>query len=288
MSDNPVSTSASTAVPCIITVAITGSVPRKEDNPAVPITVAEQIESTQEAFEAGASIVHVHVRDEAQRASSDPDKFAAFQEGVRRHCPGMIVQFSTGGRGRAAEQRGAMLHHAPDMASLATGSVNFPNMIYENPPDLIDNLAETMLRHRIKPEVEVFDLAMLYAAAEMAGDGRLETPLHVQFVFGLKNALPPRREILEFEVEQLKDLQPDATWTAAGIGRSQLEVNHWALEMGGHCRTGLEDNIRFDKSRLAASNAELVARVANLCDEYGRHPASCREARAILNLPDAA
>ncbi|HIC82479.1 MAG TPA: 3-keto-5-aminohexanoate cleavage protein [Kiloniellaceae bacterium] len=288
MSDSPVSTSASTAAPCIITVAITGSVPRKEDNPAVPITVAEQIESTQEAFEAGASIVHVHVRDEAQRASSDPDKFAAFQEGVRKHCPGMIVQFSTGGRGRAPEQRGAMLHHAPDMASLATGSVNFPNMIYENPPDLIDSLAETMLRHRVKPEVEVFDLAMLYAAAEMAGDGRLETPLHVQFVFGLKNALPPRREILEFEVAQLKALQPDATWTAAGIGRSQLEVNHWALEMGGHCRTGLEDNIRFDRSRLAASNAELVARVANLCDEYGRHPASCREARAILNLPDAA
>ena len=273
--------------PCIITVAITGSVPRKEDTPAVPVTVSEQIESTHEAFEAGATIVHVHVRDEQQRPSSDADKFAAFQEGVRKHCPGMIVQFSTGGRGRAAEERGSMLHHRPDMASLATGSVNFPNMIYENHPELVRELAARMLEYDIKPEIEIFDLAMLYTAARMAGEGLLKTPMHVQFVFGLKNALPPRREILEFELAELKKLMPDATWTAAGIGRSQLEMNHWALEMGGHCRTGLEDNIRFDKSRLAASNAELVARVAGLCGEYGRHPASVEEAREILSMPPA-
>ena len=271
--------------PCIITVAITGSVPRKKDTPAVPVTVAEQIESTQEAYEAGATIVHVHVRDENENSSSDPDKFAAFQKGVRKHCPGMIVQFSTGGRGREADQRGSMLHHGPDMASLATGSVNFPNMIYENPPELIDNLAAAMLKYDIKPEVEIFDLAMLYAAAEMVKDGRLKAPAHVQFVFGLKNALPPKREILEFEVAQLKEVMPGATWTAAGIGRSQLELNHWALEMGGHCRTGLEDNIRFNKERLAKSNAELVTRVAELCGDYGRHPASAWEARQILGLP---
>ncbi len=271
--------------PCIITVAITGSVPRKKDTPAVPVTVAEQIESTQEAFEAGATIVHVHVRDENENSSSDPDKFAAFQEGVRKHCPEMIVQFSTGGRGREADQRGSMLHHRPDMASLATGSVNFPSMIYENPPELIDKLAAAMLKYGIKPEIEIFDLAMLYAAAEMVKDGRLKAPAHVQFVFGLKNALPPKREILEFEVAQLKEVMPDATWTAAGIGRSQLELNHWALEMGGHCRTGLEDNIRFNKERLAKSNAELVTRVAELCGDYGRHPASAWEARQILGLP---
>jgi uncharacterized protein (DUF849 family) len=273
--------------PCIITVAITGSVPRKEDTPAVPVTVSEQIESTHEAFEAGATIVHVHVRDEQQRPSSDADKFAAFQEGVRKHCRGMIVQFSTGGRGRAAEERGSMLHHRPDMASLATGSVNFPNMIYENHPELVDELAARMVEFDIKPEIEIFDLAMLYTAARMAGEGLLKTPMHVQFVFGLKNALPPRREILEFELAELNKLMPDATWTAAGIGRSQLEMNRWALEMGGHCRTGLEDNIRFDKSRLAASNAELVARVAELCGEYGRHPASVEEAREILSMAPA-
>jgi len=270
--------------PCIITVAITGSVPRKKDTPAVPVTVAEQVESTHEAYEAGATLVHVHVRDEIENPSSDQEKFGAFLAGVRKHCPEMIVQFSTGGRGRNADQRGSMLHLKPDMASLATGSVNFPNMIYENPPELIDRLAADMLKHDVKPECEIFDLAMLYAAAEMVKDGRLKAPAHVQFVFGLKNALPPKREILDFEVAQLKRIMPDATWTAAGIGRSQLELNHWALELGGHCRTGLEDNIRFDKDRLAKSNAELVARVAELCGQYGRRPATAREARQILGL----
>ncbi len=271
--------------PCIISVAITGSIPRKKDNPAVPISAAEQIESTHKAFEAGAALVHVHAREADESPSSDPAKFAAFQEGVRKHCPGMIIQFSTGGRGRAAEERGGMLSLKPDMASLATGSVNFPNMVYENHPDLIRGLAESMLKYGVKPEVEIFDLAMLYTAAELAEAGLLTKPVHVQFVFGIKNALPARREILEFEIEQLKKMMPDATWTAAALGRGQLEMNHWALELGGHCRTGLEDNLRYDKTRLAASNAELVARVAELCGEYGRRPATVAEARQLLSLP---
>ena len=270
--------------PCIITVAITGAVPRKKDNPAVPISTAEQVESTHAAFEAGASLVHIHVRDEQESPSSDPQRFALVQEGIKKHCPGIIIQFSTGGRGREADQRGSMLHLAPDMASLATGSVNFPGMIYENHPELIDQLAGNMLKHHIKPEVEVFDLSMLYSAAALVERGLIKAPVHVQFVMGVPNALPPRREILEFEVAQLSTVMPDATWTAAGVGRGQLEVNHWALEMGGHCRTGLEDNLRFDKSRLAQSNAELVGRVATLCSDYDRHPASPAEARQILGL----
>lgn len=270
--------------PCIITVAITGAVPRKKDNPAVPISTAEQVESTHAAFEAGASLVHIHVRDEQENPSSDPQRFALVQEGIKKHCPGIIIQFSTGGRGREADQRGSMLHLAPDMASLATGSVNFPGMIYENHPELIDQLAGNMLQHHIKPEVEVFDLSMLYSAAALVERSLIKTPIHVQFVMGVPNALPPRREILEFELAQLLTVMPDATWTAAGVGRGQLEVNHWALEMGGHCRTGLEDNLRFDKSRLAQSNAELVGRVAILCTDYDRHPASTAEARQILGL----
>ena len=273
------------STPCLITAAITGSVPKKADNPAVPISTSEQIESTQEAFEAGAALVHVHVREEDESPSSDPDKFAAFQEAVRKTCPDIIIQFSTGGRGRFADQRGSMLFLKPDMASLSTGSVNFPNMVYENPPDLISHLAKEMLQYRIKPEIEVFDLSMLYTAVRMVNDGELAEPLHVQFVFGLKNTLPPKKEILAFEVEQLKKMLPRATWTAAGIGRSQLDVNRWALELGGHCRTGLEDNIRFDKSRLATGNGEFVKRVADLCQEYGRHPASPTEGREILSLP---
>src|SRR5215213_44989 len=129
--------SMSEPTPCIITVAITGSLPRKRDNPAVPITVAEQVESTHEAFEAGASLVHIHVRNDDETPSSDPDRFAAVQEGVRQHCPGMIVQFSTGGRGRDPSARGSSLHLKPDMASLSTGSVNFPTIIYENHTTLV-------------------------------------------------------------------------------------------------------------------------------------------------------
>lgn len=270
--------------PCIITVAITGSVPRKENNPAVPITVSEQVESTQAAFEAGAALVHVHVRNDDQSTTSNPDKFADFQERIRRHCPGIIVQFSTGGRSGVGSERGGMLHHRPDMASLSTGSVNFPTRVYENPPDLIRELAEKMTRYGVKPEIEVFDLAMLYNAVDYARDGLLEAPLHVQFVLGVKHALPADRSLLEFEVTTLRSLMPEATWVAAGIGRHQLPVNRWCLEMGGHCRTGLEDNVRWDKGRLASSNAELVTRVADLCAEYNRVVATPDVARRILGL----
>lgn len=273
--------------PCIISVAITGSVPRKRDNPALPVTVAEQVESTHAAYEAGASLVHIHVRDEQENSSSDPARFAAVQDGIRRHCPGIIIQFSTGGRGRALEQRGSMLHLRPDMASLATGSVNFPTIVYENPPAFIHTLARTMLDHDIKPEIEVFDLAMLYNTASLVAEGLIAPPPHVQFVFGVKHAQPARRAILEFEVAQLREVLPDATWTAAGIGRHQIELNRWALEMGGHCRTGLEDNIRWDRTTLAGSNAQLVGRVAALCAEYGRPVATPAEARRMLGLRPA-
>lgn len=269
---------------CIITVAITGSVPRKKDTPAVPVTVAEQIESTHEAFEAGASLVHIHVRDDNERPSSDPDRFLRVQEGIQSRCPGMIIQFSTGARGRELGQRGGMLHHRPDMASLATGSVNFPTFVNENPPDFIESLARSMLDYDIKAECEIFDLAMLYNAAKLVKQNLVRDPPHLQFVFGVPNALPAKRTILEFELEELKEILPSATWTAAGLSRHQLEVNRWALELGGHCRTGLEDNIRFDKHRLAHSNAELVARVAKLCSDFDRHPASTSEARQILGL----
>lgn len=271
--------------PCIITVAITGSVPRKEHNPAVPITIAEQVESTHAAFEAGATIAHVHVRRDDQTPTSDPERFARIQEGIRQHCPQMIIQFSTGGRSGKGSERGGMLHLRPDMASLATGSCNFPTIIYENHPDLIRELAEKMLQYGVKPEIEVFDLSMMYQAIRMAEEGALKAPLHVQFVFGVRNAMPAVRQVLEFQIAELKRLMPEATWTAAGIGRHQLEVNRWSLELGGHCRTGLEDNIRWDETRLAASNAELVGRVAKLCGDYGRRVASPLEARRVLSLP---
>ena len=276
------------AEPVIITVAITGAVPRKKDNPAVPVTPAEQIESTHEAFEAGASLVHVHVRNPDESPGSDPELFARVQEGVRKHCPGMIVQFSTGGRGRDQAARGAMLYLKPDMASLATGSVNFPASIYENSPDFVESLARTMLDHGIKPEVEVFDLAMLYNAAGLVKKGLLDATPHIQFVLGIVNALPARRTVFDFLRAELAAVLPGATWVAAGTARHQFEVNQWCLETGGHCRTGLEDNLRFDPTRLAASNAELVKKIVDVCDRYGRRPATAAEARQILRLRPAA
>jgi uncharacterized protein (DUF849 family) len=275
------------AEPCIITVAITGSLPRKENNPAVPITIDEQVDSTHAAFEAGAAIAHVHVRKDDQTPTSDPERFARLQEKLKKHCRGIIIQFSTGGRSGKGTERGGMLDLRPDMASLATGSCNFPAIVYENHPDLIAELAAKMQKFGVKPEIEAFDVSMMYQSIRMAEEGVLQSPLHVQFVLGVKNAMPAIRQVLEFQVSELKRLMPAATWTAAGIGRHQLEVNRWSLELDGHCRTGLEDNIRWDKCRLAASNAELVTRVAKLCAEYGRPVATPTEARRILSLPES-
>jgi 3-keto-5-aminohexanoate cleavage enzyme len=271
-------------IPCIITVAITGSVPKKIDNPTIPITVSEQIESTRMCYEAGASLVHLHVRNEDESPSSDAEKFKELLDGIKDPCPKMIIQFSTGGRGRSQEERGQMLYLKPDMASLATGSVNFPTSIYENPPSLINDLANSMLNNSIKPEVEIFDLAMLYNAIQMVKDGLLLEPIHVQFVFGIRNALPAKKNILEFQISELKKSLPQSTWTAAGLGKSQLIVNEWSLELGGHCRTGLEDNIKYDKTRLANGNEELVERLALLSNKFNRPVATPTEARKILGL----
>jgi len=273
--------------PCIITVAITGSVATKRDNAAVPITISEQLESTHEAFEAGASLAHCHVRDEEGRPTSDRARFGRLLDGIRKHCPGMIVQLSTGGRSGNGRERGGMLPLRPDMASLSTGSCNFPLRVYENSPELIDWLAEEMLSNGVKPEIEAFDLSMIFKAVEMAKAGKIKGPLHVQFVMGVKNAMPVDRRVFEFYVETLMRLAPNATWTGAGIGKDQITLNRWSLELGGHCRTGLEDNLRLDRDTLAPSNAALVRRVADACGEFGRRPATSAEARRLLALPAA-
>ena len=273
--------------PCIITCAITGSLPKKADNPAVPVTPAEQIESTHEAFEAGAALVHLHVRNDDGSPTSSPERFALVQEGIRKHCPGMIIQFSTGGRSGAGQERGAHLKLKPDMGSLATGSVNFPTRVYDNSPDLIDWLAGEMRQHGIKPEVEAFDLSMIFQAAKMEADGRIAGPLHVQFVMGIKNAMPVDREVFDFYVKTLQRLSPRATFTGAGIGRDALTVARWSMAAGGHVRTGMEDNVRLDKDTLAPSNAALVRQVATEMAAHGRRPATATEARAILGLPAA-
>ena len=273
--------------PCIVCVAITGSVPTKAANPALPVTVAEQIESTQEAFEAGAAIAHAHVRNDDETTTSDPEKFGLLMEGLKKHCPGMIIQFSTGGRSGAGPERGGMLPLCPDMASLAVGSNNFPTRVYENPPALVDWLASEMRTYDVTPEIEAFDLSHIHQAIAMHRDGRLPKKLYVQFVMGVKNAMPVDRDVFDYYVRTMARLAPDGEWCAAGIGRHQIEVNEWAIAAGGHTRTGLEDNVRLDRDTLAPSNAALVARAVEICERYERPVASWQQAREILELRPA-
>ena len=270
--------------PCIICVAITGSVPRKKDNPAVPVTISEQIESTHAAFEAGAAICHAHVRNDDETPSSDPEKFAALKEGVEKHCPGMIIQLSTGGRSGAGAERGGMLSLRPDMASLSVGSNNFPTRVYENPPDLVDWLAAEMRKYDVKPEIEAFDLSHIHQAVALNRDGRIAGQLYIQFVMGVKNAMPVDRDVFDYYVKTVNRLAPDALWCAAGVGAGQAAVSEWAIAAGGHTRTGLEDNVRWDKDTLAPSNAALVARTAEICARYDRPVATPEQARALLGL----
>jgi uncharacterized protein (DUF849 family) len=273
--------------PCILCCAITGSVPTKAANPAVPISISEQIESSHAAVEAGASIIHAHVRNADETPSSDPDKFAALKEGLEKHCPGVVIQFSTGGRSGAGKERGGMLSLRPDMASLSVGSNNFPTRVYENPPDLVRWLASEMTKYNVTPEIEAFDLSHILQAIALHGEGVLPGKLYVQFVMGVKNAMPADRAVFDFYVETMKTRAPDAPWCAAGIGPNQIVVNEWAIAAGGHTRAGLEDNVRLNRDALAPSNAALIARAADLCAKYERPVATPAQTRAILGLAPA-
>lgn len=270
--------------PCIICVAITGSVPTKKDNPAVPISISEQIESTQECFEIGASIAHCHVRNDDGTPSIDPDKYKRLKEGIEKYCPGMIIQLSTGGRSGHGFDRGKMLSLRPDMASLTVGSNNFPARVYENPPDLVDWLAEEMIRNSVKPEIEIFDLSHIHQAASLAKQNKLKGNLYIQFVMGVKNAMPADFDVFEYYIKTVNRLLPKALWCGAGIGKNQRILNEWCIKLGGHVRTGLEDNIRIDKETLAPSNASLVKIAKEICDQYNRPVASWKKAREILEL----
>ena len=273
-----------TRKPCIICVAITGSVPTKSDNPAVPITIDEQIESTSNAFKAGASIAHLHVRNDDGTTSSDPLKFKKLKQGLKKACPGMIIQFSTGGRSSTGKERGEMLPLMPDMASLTVGSNNFPTRVYENNPDLINWLASQMKLFKITPEIEAFDLSHIHQAIKMSQNNMLYGKLYIQFVMGVKNAMPVDKHVFDYYIETVKRLAPNTEWCGAGIGAGQILVNEWSIAAGGHTRTGLEDNIRISKDDLAKSNAQLVELATSLCDKYSRPVATHIQAREILGL----
>jgi uncharacterized protein (DUF849 family) len=178
-----------------------------------------------------------------------------------------------------------MLPLSPDMASLSVGSNNFPTRVYENPPDLVDWLASEMLTYSVKPEIEAFDLSHILKAKDMADKGQLVGTPYIQFVMGVKNAMPVDRDVFDYYIHTVRRLfGEDAPWCAAGIGANQLKLNEWAIAAGGHARTGLEDNVRLDRDTRAPSNAALVRRAVEICERNDRSVATWQEARRILGL----
>ena len=266
----------------IITVAVTGSLPTKRVTPHVPITPEEIVRDGIACEAVGASVIHLHARD--PQDESPATDFAIFESiclGIQTKTR-LITQISTGGRaGMAYEQRCERLKLKPEMASLTTGSVNFPNSVYENSPGLIEALAADMQKFSIKPEMEIFDVSMISNATALLAKGLVAAPLHFDFVMGLKGAIPASVENL---VHMRNTIPADATWTVAGVGKAQLAMTTHAILMDGHVRVGLEDNIYYRRGELA-TNAQLVERVVQLAGILGREIATPDEARQILNLP---
>ncbi len=265
----------------IITAAVTGSLPTKRKTPYVPITPEEIVASGVACEQAGAAVIHVHARNPADESpSTDVRIFEEIYRGLKERTR-LIIQISTGGRaGMAYEQRSDRLRLKPEMASLTTGSVNFPDSVYANSPELIERLAADMKTHGIKPEMEIFDVSMIRNAVDLAERGLAEPPLHFDFVMGLKGAIPATIENL---VHLRNSIPSGATWTVAGIGAAQLVMNTHAILMGGHVRIGLEDNIYFRKGETAP-NERFVERMVTLAGEFGRGVASPDEARRIMRL----
>ncbi len=265
----------------IITVAPVGAETTREDNPNLPLSPEEIVEDVYRAYEAGASIAHLHVRDENGDSTQDPEVFRPVIEGIRKRCD-IIIQVSCGGSvGMSAEERAGPLTLSPEMATLTTGTVNFGKEVFSNPYPLVVEFAKLMKERGVRPEIEVFDSGMLTTAHVLLKKGLVDMPLHVDFVLGVPGGMAASARNLVHLVEDLPD---GATWTVAGIGRHELPMATMAIAMGGHVRVGFEDNVYYEKGRLAKSNAELVARIARLAGELGRGVATPEEARETLGL----
>jgi 3-keto-5-aminohexanoate cleavage enzyme len=265
----------------IITVAPTGNVPTKEMNPHLPVTPEEIAETAVRCRQAGASLIHVHARDAAGKPTLDPEVFSRIHQLIAERTD-LIVQISTGGRaGMDTEARAAAVRRIrPEMASLTTGSMNFPDRVYANPFSVVEHLATAMQEAGTKPEMEIFEPGMIANAMQLVDKGLATPPLHFDFVLGSRGSLPASPKNLLFLSESIPR---GATWTVAAVGRWQLPMAALAIVMGGHVRVGLEDNIYYRKGELA-TNEQLVARVARIAAELGRAVATPDEAREILRL----
>ena len=269
--------------PLIITVAPVGGEVMPDQTPYLPVTPAQLGATARAIREAGASIVHVHCRNDDGTNTHDVERFRAAYEAIRA-ASDLIVQFSTGGAiGMTPEERAAPLQLRPEMATLSCGSVNFGDDIFENSFPIMRGIAAALDRYGVTPELEIFDLGHLANAKRLAAEGTIRLPAHVDFVLGVPGALEASVENL---VDCVRTLPAGCTWSVAGIGRQQLALAAVAIAMGGHVRVGLEDNLYYSRGRLAR-NEELVARVARVAEELGRPIATPDEARAILRVGSA-
>ncbi len=279
------------SAPLIINAALTGNVPRKRDNPAVPITAEEIATDARRCFEAGATIVHLHVRDDEGRPTHRPDVFTDAISRMREACPELIVCATTSGRvDPAFDARAPVLELTgelkPDLASLALGSFNFPKQVSISEPETICRLAERMLERGIVPELEVFDLGMIDYAKHLIGKRLLRPPFYFNLLLGSLGTLAAT----PFNLALLAMSLPErSVWSAGGIGRFQLPVNSMAITIGGHARTGLEDSLFMDAEKTRpASNPALVERLVALARDVGREIATPAQAREIVGLQSAA
>jgi 3-keto-5-aminohexanoate cleavage enzyme len=270
--------------PLIITVAPVGAEVTPDQSPYLPVTPAQLGETARAIRAAGASIVHVHCRNDDGSNTHDVERFRQAFDAIRA-ASDLIVQFSTGGAiGMTPDERAAPLALRPEMATLTCGTVNFGDDVFENSFPIMRGIAAKLDEFGVTPELEIFDLGHLSNAKRLAQEGAIRLPAHVDFVLGVPGALEASVEHL---VDCVRALPAGCTWSVAGVGRMQLTLAAVAVAMGGHVRVGLEDNLYYSKGRLA-SNEELVARVVRIADELGRPVATPDEARAILKLPTVA
>jgi 3-keto-5-aminohexanoate cleavage enzyme len=265
----------------IITAALVGAELTRAHNPNLPLTPEEIGQAAAEARQAGASIIHLHVRDEAGQPTQDIEVFRRAIGAIRARCD-VIIQVSTGGAvGMTAEERLQPVYLRPEMASLTTGSINFGDDVFLNPSPLVEHFARVMQEQGVKPEIEVFDVGMIAASLRLLRKGLISRPLHFDLVMGVPGGILATPKDLLHLVESLP---LGATWSVAGIGRAQTPMATMAIVMGGHVRVGFEDNIYYAKGVLAESNAQLVARVVRIARELGREVASPAEARRMLGI----
>jgi len=272
--------------PIIITAAITGAETKREDQPQLPITPHEQALEAKRCFEAGARVIHLHVREDDGSPTQRLERFSESISAIREAVPEVIIQISTGGAvGESFDKRIAPLKLKPDMGTLNAGTLNFGDDIFINHPKDIVRLAEAFIEFGVAPEIEVYESGMIDYVAKLVKKGIItHTPLHVQFVLGVPGGMSGKPENVMYMMQHLKAEIPTATWAVAGIGRWHIPASMVALVTGGHIRVGFEDNIYYHKDILATSNAQLVARIARIAEEIGRPIATPDKAREILGL----